>query len=427
MNILNTRLNIYEQQARNKRTTILLFVIYLILFCVAGAGVDIAMSEQFGGGLVLSVFTIPVIVLMLSYSLLKKIVKASGGWDYLVSSRETIETVITISSVIVIVLVLLYGFWYVGKISDVSFSARQYTHPEEFKQPTGFDFSLPKETTIYFSFPYGTTVGLLLGILTALWGYRNGAKSIVELGETYAAYPEEFRGQQYLNVVKEMSLAAGIPAPEALVVYDEDLNAFALGTSHKESYIVITSGLLEKLDRDELQSVVAHEMSHIRNNDTRVMTLVTILFGSIMFLSTMARRGLVLGVVPKKAKLALLRGIVGIVLFAIWLFTLLLAPFAAKLLALSVSRNREYLADASAAELTRNPEALVRALQKIESSAAPTESIKKGLEHLCIVDPLGRAINENEGFWADLLSTHPPIAKRLTYIRAMAYKQTSIK
>jgi heat shock protein HtpX len=114
------------------------------------------------------------------------------------------------------------------------------------------------------------------------------------------------------------------------------------------------------------------------------------------------------------------------VLFVLWLLAIILAPLVTRLLAMAVSRQREYLADASAAELTRNPLALARALKKLESSSAPTQSIKKSSAHLCIVDPLGRTMNLKEGFLADLFATHPPLTRRITLLNAMAYKYDQI-
>jgi heat shock protein HtpX len=116
-------------------------------------------------------------------------------------------------------------------------------------------------------------------------------------------------------------------------------------------------------------------------------------------------------------------GAIVLVLLVLWLITLILAPFITRIMAMAISRNREYLADATSAELTRNPAALASALEKIESADAPTESIKRGAAHLCIADPLGRSANLKEGRLADLMGTHPPMAKRITILKGMAYQQ----
>jgi heat shock protein HtpX len=226
---------------------------------------------------------------------------------------------------------------------------------------------------------------------------------------------------ELLNVVKEMSLAAGIPTPKVYIVKDSDPNAFTIGTDAGQSSIVVTTGLLAILDREELQGVIAHEMSHIRNSDTRLMTIITVLFGAVLLLSEWMKKSALLGgFVGNRVPGAgwMLRG----VLFFGWLLTLLLAPLIARIVAMAVSRQREYLADASGAELTRNPKALANALMKIENAAEPTTSFQKGIAHLCVVDPLGRKMNSKEGWWADLFATHPPMKNRIMLLNAMAYE-----
>jgi heat shock protein HtpX len=204
-------------------------------------------------------------------------------------------------------------------------------------------------------------------------------------------------------------------------VNDSDPNAFTVGSNPSESSIVVTSGLLAMLDREELQGVIAHEMSHIRNADTRLMTIITVLFGAVLLLSEWMKKSAFLGGfagsrVPGTGWM--LRG----VLFVGWLLTILLAPLIARIVAMAVSRQREYLADAGGAELTRNPKGLANALLKIENATEPTTSFQKGIAHLCVVDPLGRKINSKEGWWANLFATHPPMKNRILLLNAMAYE-----
>ena len=189
--------------------------------------------------------------------------------------------------------------------------------------------------------------------------------------------------------------------------------------------MAVTRGLLDTLDREELQGVVAHEMSHIRNLDIRVMTVVAALVGAIALLSDWARRGMRWGGGSRRrdsGRGSGGSGVIGILFLAIWLVAIALAPFIAQMLAMMVSRRREYLADASGAELTRNPLGLAHALEKIEGAAAPTEAIKRGSAHLCIADPLGRRMNIREGFWSDLFASHPPMAARIAALKAMAFQ-----
>jgi heat shock protein HtpX len=237
--------------------------------------------------------------------------------------------------------------------------------------------------------------------------------------------PSERKYSQLLNVVKEISLAAGIVMPRVFIVQDSDPNAMAVGISSEHSTIVVTQGLINILDREELQGVIAHEISHIRNLDVRFMTLVAALIGSVALLCDWGRAGFLLHRPNPIPKTLIFRGVTRYFSLITWILTLLFAPIMARLIALGISRNREYLADVSGATLTRNPKALIRALQKIENISGPTKTMKCGVAHLCIVDPLGKEVNEKEGFWAELFATHPPMQKRIMLLKAMSYQQVS--
>jgi heat shock protein HtpX len=168
-------------------------------------------------------------------------------------------------------------------------------------------------------------------------------------------------------------------------------------------------------------------MSHVRNYDIRLMTVVAAFVGSIVLLSDGARRGVRFGGLGGRGSKVRSSGSLGIIILILWLISIILAPLIAQIMAMLVSRRREYLADASGAELTRNPLGLASALRKIDQAVAPTESIKRGAAHLCIVDPLGRPLNSKEGFTAELLGTHPPIEKRILALDAMAYQYKTVK
>jgi heat shock protein HtpX len=208
------------------------------------------------------------------------------------------------------------------------------------------------------------------------------------------------------------------------VVPDADPNAFATGRDPAHASLAVTRGLLDALDRDELQGVVAHEMSHIRNLDVRVMTIVAALVGAVALLADWARRGMMWGGGRRRDREDDRGGgVTGIIFFAVWLIAILLAPLLAQVLAMMVSRRREYLADASGAELTRNPLGLASALEKIESAAGPTAAVNRGTAHLCIADPLGRSMNLREGAWANLFASHPPMAARIAALQEMAFQR----
>jgi heat shock protein HtpX len=272
--------------------------------------------------------------------------------------------------------------------------------------------------------PVATLGALCLGGFSAWWALAGGDKAVLESTHAVPVDPRDPKQRVLDNVVEEMAIAAGVPKPAVYVIPDSDPNAFATGTGPEKSSIAVTAGLVQALSREELQGVVSHELSHVRNYDIRVMTVVAALVGSDLLLSDWGRRGLWWGGGRRRSsdEGGGGSGPLAILFFAVWIVSLLLAPLIAQLVAMAVSREREYLADASGAELTRNPLSLASALEKIEAAAAPTPSIKQGVAHLCIADPRGLAINEREGGWASLFSTHPPIAKRIALLRQMAYQ-----
>ncbi len=274
----------------------------------------------------------------------------------------------------------------------------------------------------------GLTASAIAGAI-AFFSWRFGPQQVLkaagasELVE--AATPAQ---AQLINVVQEMAIASGLRAPKIWVVPDSDPNAFATGNDPDAAHIAVTDGLLTALNRDELQAVVAHEMAHIRNYDVRLMTLLAGMVGAIVLMSDLMRNFLRFG------------GRVGgrghrgggskkdvnplaILVLALWLVTLLVAPLVSRLLAMSVSRKREYLADATAAQFTRNPMALASALGKLDAASAATRSIARGAAHMCIVDPVERRIASQEGFLGRFAS-HPPISARVARLKEMAFQQS---
>ena len=273
--------------------------------------------------------------------------------------------------------------------------------------------------------PLFTLFALAFGLLHAGVSWFGGAAQVLHATSARPANPSDPLEKQFVNVVEEMAIAAGLPVPKAYVVPDDDPNAFAVGRDPEHASIAVTRGLLEKLERDELQGVVGHEMSHVRNLDIRAMTLVTALFGAAVLLSDVSRRGLYYGGGEgRRGGSRRSNGGGGgggaAILFLVWMLVAVLAPILARLLAMAVSRSREYLADASAAELTRNPLGLAAALRKIEAAHEPTQLISQGSAHLCITDPRGLRVNEREGAFADWFGTHPPIARRVALLEGMA-------
>jgi heat shock protein HtpX len=278
--------------------------------------------------------------------------------------------------------------------------------------------------------PIGTVMALGVGSVSALTGYFRGDRAVLlataarPLDEVEASADDsgKLKLRQLGNVVDEMAIAAGVPRPDVYVVPDEDPNAFATGRGPGHSSIAVTRGLLDALDREELQGVVAHEMSHIRNLDVRLMTIVAALAGAVALLADWARRGMMWGRGPRRSD-ERRSGAAGVVFFVVWIVAVLLAPLVGQMLAMMVSRRREFLADATGAELTRNPMGLARALEKLDASAAPTRAINRGSAHLCIADPLGRQVNLRTGFWSDVFASHPPMAARIAALKGMAFQR----
>jgi heat shock protein HtpX len=268
-------------------------------------------------------------------------------------------------------------------------------------------------------------------ILFAAWATRTGARRVLwSAGATELTSPTTPAERQLVNVVEEMAIAAGLPKPRVHVIADADPNALAAGLDPADSHIAVTQGLLSACSRDELQAVIAHEMAHIRNFDTRLLTLLAGLVGAVALVSDglgrVLRGGGRVGGGRSRGLSGGKKGNAGplvLIVLALWVISWLLAPLIVRLLALGVSRQREYLADATSAQLTRNPMALASALEKIEHAHAPTSSIKKGTAHLCIADPLGRRVSAREGRLADFLGTHPPMAIRVARLKAMAYQE----
>ncbi len=266
--------------------------------------------------------------------------------------------------------------------------------------------------------PFATIGALCFGGFSAAWSLESGASTVLSSSGAIPVSDNDPKYQVLRDVVEEMAIASGLPRPHIYVIPDPDPNAFATGKDPEHASIAVTEGLLEKLDREELQGVVAHELGHVRNYDIRMMTVVAALVGAVMLLSEFGFRSGRIGVGRKRSSSS--GG--GVIMLLFWLIAIVLAPIVAQVLAMAVSRQREYLADASGAELTRNPNALASALEKIDRAVEPTRSIKKGTAHLCIADPLGRNINGKEGFFAELFGTHPPIVKRIMVLHAMAFR-----
>jgi heat shock protein HtpX len=221
---------------------------------------------------------------------------------------------------------------------------------------------------------------------------------------------------QLMNVVQELSLAANIPLPKVYIIDDSAPNAFATGRDPKHASVAVTSGLLEKLDREELQGVIGHELSHVRNFDIRFALLVAVLVGSVALISDLFLRGFLrVGFGGRGGRDRGGGGILILIAFVIAIVLAIVAPIFASLVQLAVSRQREYLADASSVELTRNPVGLEQALVKVATDREVLEVANRATQHLYFVNP----IKKFEARASGLMATHPPIVDRINRLRAL--------
>jgi heat shock protein HtpX len=221
---------------------------------------------------------------------------------------------------------------------------------------------------------------------------------------------------QFYTVAENLSLASSIPMPKLYVINDTAMNAFATGRDPQHAVICATTGLLETLNRTELEGVIAHEVSHITNFDTRLMSIVTVLIGIVTLLGDWLVRSTWWGRGNRNRDE---NGNLGAILFAVGLIFALLSPIISQLIQLAISRRRELLADASAVKLTRQPGGLINALKKLDTDKEPLEAANKATAHLYIVNPLKNR-SDTIGWFSGLFNTHPPITERIKLLEQMA-------
>ena len=267
------------------------------------------------------------------------------------------------------------------------------------------------------SMGYGMSfVGIMLIVSGVMnWvSYYYSDKIVLSMSGAKPADKNDHR--ELLDIVENLAIGSGLPKPSVYVINDPAPNAFATGRDPKHAAVCATTGILEKLSRSELEGVIGHELSHVKNYDTRVMGVVSILAGSIVILSDFFMRSLWWGGNRDNDRNSNSSGlflIIGIV-------AAILAPIAATLIQLAISRRREFLADADGALLTRYPEGLARALEKIAADKNILKAASNATAHLYIENPF-KADGSKKGrsFVANLFSTHPPIEERIKILRSM--------
>jgi heat shock protein HtpX len=261
--------------------------------------------------------------------------------------------------------------------------------------------------------------GMILAII--LWGimsliaYFQGDSVLLRMHGARKIRPDDH--PRLYNVVEEMKIASGLETmPAVYIIDDPALNAFAIGRDPKKASVAITSGLLQKLNRDELQGVIAHEISHVKNRDVLLMAMCSILLGTIVIIAWYGSRFLFFGAAGGRRSSSKGGGGQGaIIVLIVALVFMILAPIMAQLIYFAISRKREYLADASAASYTRYPEGLASALEKLAGSAEQLKSANQATAPMYIVNPFRKKGRKA----ADLTSTHPPLSERIRILRAM--------
>ena len=260
---------------------------------------------------------------------------------------------------------------------------------------------------------FAVGLALAVGAISGIGAYFSGDKLVLtvsgarEIGEADAP--------QLLNVVRELAIAANVPMPRVHVIDDTAPNAFATGRDPAHASIAITTGLLEKLDREELQGVIAHELSHVRNLDIRFSLIVGVMVGAIAILADFFLRFTFWSGVSGRRSSNREGGGAQAIVAIIAIVLAILAPIISRFIQLAVSRQREYLADASSVELTRNPYGLERALAKISSDPEVLEVANRGTQHMYFTNPIKKFEQRSSG----LMSTHPAIIDRINRLREL--------
>ena len=258
-----------------------------------------------------------------------------------------------------------------------------------------------------------TVVALLVGGGLALGSYFGGDALVLRVSG--AREVDQASAPQLMNVVQELTIAANIPMPKVYVIDDSAPNAFATGRDPKHASIAITSGLLEKLDREELQGVIAHELSHVRNFDIRFAMIVGVLVGSIALLADFFLRFTFWGGGRRSSRDREGGGGLQVIFFVLAIVLSIVAPIVARFVQLAVNRQREYLADASSVALTRNPYGLERALAKISADPEVLEVANRATQHMYFTNPIKKFEERASG----LMSTHPATVDRINRIREL--------
>jgi len=255
-------------------------------------------------------------------------------------------------------------------------------------------------------------IAVIFSVFTSFFSYWYSDKIVLKM---FHAQPIEKRDNPELyRLVENLCIASGLPLPKIYILPELQPNAFATGRDEKHAVVAVTQGLLDKLERAELEGVIAHELSHVKNKDILLGTVIVILVGIVALLSNWFLRISFWGGGRRNSKEG---GYLGLIIIALGIVAAILAPLAASLIRLSISRKREFLADASGALLTRYPEGLARALEKISSDPNQMKRGSNSTAHLFISSPFRGA--QSKSWFTKIFTTHPPIEERVNALRGM--------
>jgi heat shock protein HtpX len=255
-------------------------------------------------------------------------------------------------------------------------------------------------------------MALVVSGISSFVGYYWSDKIV--LGISGARPADRKRDFEFYTVAENVAIGCGLPKPALYITDDPSPNAFATGRDPKHAAICATSGLLEKLDRTELEGVVAHEMTHVRNYDTRLMSVVSVMVGLVALLGDWLIRMTWFGGRRRDD-----RDEAGSIFLVLGIIFALLSPLVAQLIQLAISRRREFMADAGSVEITRQPSGLISALEKISADPIPLRHANKATAHLYISNPFKKSGHGQVGWFANLFNTHPPVADRIKALKAM--------
>lgn len=255
-------------------------------------------------------------------------------------------------------------------------------------------------------------MALIISGLTSLGSYYYSDKIVLSLSSAKSVTRKEYFN--FYTVTENLCSVAKIPVPKLYVIEDTAMNAFATGRDPQHAALVATTGILDKLTRTELEGVIGHELSHIQNYDIRLMSVVTILVGVLTLMADWLLRW---GMGRRRNSDDRESSQAQMIMFVVGLLLALLSPIIAQLIQLAISRRREFLADASSAKLTKYPEGLASALEKLKKDKEPLEAANKATAHLYLVSPLNNR-KDSIGWFANLFNTHPPIEERIKALRS---------